>query len=130
MPLHWKINGLNEKYILKQSANGIIPDAIRKRPKQPYRAPISEVFFGKGENEFLRDMLSEDNLKKAGLFNPKKVGLLLSKYRKPGASINNEVQNMAIVGILSSQLLYHQFIEDFPWKSVLPLVPDKIIRKN
>jgi asparagine synthase (glutamine-hydrolysing) len=128
MPTRWKVNGLNEKYILKHSAKGLIPDAIRERPKQPYRAPIREVFFSNSQNEFLNEILTEASLKKAGLFNPKKVHLLLSKFRKAGAAMTSEVQNMGVVGILSTQLLHHQFIENFPWKPIDPLVPDKIIR--
>jgi asparagine synthase (glutamine-hydrolysing) len=73
-------------------------------------------------------MLSDECLKKTGLFNPKRVGKLLDKYRKGEAAVNNEVQNMAIVGILSTQLVQHQFIDNFPWKKTEPLEPDKIIR--
>ena len=41
---------------------GKIPESILKRPKQPYRAPISSVFLGKNhlnmlEKCFLKDIL-------------------------------------------------------------------------
>lgn len=128
LPPQWKINGLNEKYILKQSFNGFIPDIIRNRPKQPYRAPIKEVFFTGNQNDYVDEMLSEVYLKKAALFNDKKVARLLAKYQNSADTAGSEVQNMAVVGILSTQLVYHQFVENFPWKSVEPLIPDKVIR--
>jgi asparagine synthase (glutamine-hydrolysing) len=128
LPAKWKMNGLNEKYILKKSSVGMIPDSIRNRVKQPYRAPIRGVFFQDGSSEVVDDMMSEDYLKKVGLFNAKKVGKLVERYRRKDGGIDNEVQNMALVGILSTQLVHHQFIENFPWKPVEAIKPDKIVR--
>jgi asparagine synthase (glutamine-hydrolysing) len=128
LPPHWKIKGLNEKYILKQSVNGLIPDSIRNRPKQPYRAPISEVFFGSCPDDYVNAMLSEETLKQYGIFNVKKVDRLLAKYRNGGRG--SEVQNMAVVGILSTQLVYHQFIENFPIHDIATLKPDKVVRRG
>lgn len=129
LPANWKIKGLKEKYLLKEASKGLVPDAIRKRPKQPYRAPIREVFFGHEQSDYVDELLSEGSLKKAGCFNAGKVGLLTGKFRKAGPSFANEFQNMAIVGILSTQLVHHQFIENFPGRAVVPVTPDKIIRK-
>jgi asparagine synthase (glutamine-hydrolysing) len=88
--------------------------------------PIREVFFGNSKSDYVDDMLSEGALKKMGLFNDKKVARLLMKYRNGGQG--SEVQNMAVVGILSTQLVHHQFIENFPWKPLESLEPDKVIR--
>jgi hypothetical protein len=35
---------------------------------------------------------------------------------------------MAVAGILSTQLLHRQFIEDFPGKDVKPVRPDVVVR--
>ena len=35
-----------EKYALRKAVSRVLPDAIRARPKVPYRAPIRDVFFG------------------------------------------------------------------------------------
>jgi asparagine synthase (glutamine-hydrolysing) len=128
LPPQWKIRGLNEKYILKQAFNGLLPDRIKNRSKQPYRAPIREVFFSGPGGDYVDEMLSVTALKKAGLFHPKKVERLLSKYRNGGHG--SEVQNMAVVGILSTQLLHHQYIENDAGSGVEPLQPDKVIRKT
>ncbi|MCJ8502110.1 asparagine synthase (glutamine-hydrolyzing) [Desulfatitalea alkaliphila] len=128
MPPHWKINGLNEKYILKKSFQGLIPDTVRTRPKQPYRAPIQEVFFNPGPSDYVDALLSEENLKKTNLFDPLKVTRLLHKYRNGGHG--SEVQNMAVVGILSTQLAHHHFIANTPTPNTQHITPNKIIQKQ
>jgi len=130
IPATWKIKVLNEKYILKEAFREMIPENIRKRAKQPYRAPIKEAFWTDDTGCYVNTMLSEEYLNKTGYFNEKKVGHLLAKFRKNISSVANETQNMALVGILSTQLLHHQFIDEFHSAAVKPLRPNKVIRKN
>jgi asparagine synthase (glutamine-hydrolysing) len=59
-------------------------------------------------------MLSESAILEAGLFDADKVGRLAAKCRKGQGQLLSERENMAVVGILSTQLLYDQFIRDFP----------------
>ena len=127
LPAKWKIKGLKEKYLLKRSADGLIPEAIRERAKQPYRAPIRQAFFGESNVSYVDDLLSQDYLKKTGYFHEKKVSRLLAKYEK--ADISSEVQDMAFIGILSTQLIHQQFIDNFPFDIELAQ-PDKIIRRG
>ena len=112
LPAKWKIRGLQEKYLLKKAADGLIPKEIRTRAKQPYRAPIREAFFKGGGAEYVDAVLSRDALQRAGYFDANKVAKLMIKYRKSDAS--GEVQDMAFLGILSTQLIHRQFVEDFP----------------
>ncbi len=128
LPARWKIKGLKEKYILKQASEGLVTDRVKARAKQPYRAPIREVFFGGKNGDYVEEFLSEESVKRGGYFNPKKVGLLVNKYKKPEAMFSSEFQNMAVVGILSTQILHDRFIENFPGRDVPPVRPDKVIR--
>jgi asparagine synthase (glutamine-hydrolysing) len=130
LPAKWKIKGLNEKYILKHSAAGLVPEKIRGRVKQPYRAPIREAFFGGDSVGYVNDVLSQDSVKRAGYFHEKKVNRLVAKYKRADLAISNESQNMALVGILSTQLIHHQFIENFPQRSIESIRPDRIIRNQ
>jgi asparagine synthase (glutamine-hydrolysing) len=128
LPDRWKIRGLNEKYILKKAFHDIIPASIINRAKQPYRAPIRQVFFSK-ENTYVDELLSFEQLSKTGYFNPQKVSLLVNKFRKADQFIASETQNMALVGILSTQVLHNSFIENFLQHTFLPIdVTKKIIR--
>jgi len=129
LPPHWKIKGLNEKYILKEAFKGVVPEIIRNRPKQPYRAPIKESFWTDEPGSYVHDLLSEEAIDKAGYFDSKKVAFLRKKFTKDSKQVANEVQNMALVGILSTQLLHQQFIEGFKSEKIKPIVVDKVVRK-
>src|SRR5690606_37851110 len=46
LPAGSKLLGLKEKDILKRWATGVVPDVVRRRNKQPYRAGDVAAFFG------------------------------------------------------------------------------------
>lgn len=114
MPAKLRLNGLTEKFILKQIARDQVPADLVDRPKQPYRAPISRCFMGADAPEYVAELLSESSLKQAGYFHPGKVGRLVAKCRKQEGRLVSERENMALVAILSTQLLDHQFVRNFP----------------
>ncbi|MEA1887525.1 MAG: asparagine synthase (glutamine-hydrolyzing) [Bacteroidota bacterium] len=109
LPPDFKLKGLNEKYLLKKLMKGKIPESIIKRPKQPYRAPISSVFLAKNAPEYVKYMLSESYTKKAGIFDYESLASMLNKIEKTGVA--SEIDNMALTAIISTHLLHHQFIE-------------------
>jgi asparagine synthase (glutamine-hydrolysing) len=111
LPAHFKMRVLNEKYILKRAAADLIPTAISERPKQPYRAPDSKSFFGNGKarREYVEELFSPHAIDKTGLFNPRLVSKLVEKVKQEGTI--GAKDNMAVVGILSTQLLAEQFIQ-------------------
>lgn len=109
LPSRYKIMGLNEKYMLKRTMQGLIPESIRNRSKQPYRAPDSQSFFIDGKPlDYVDELFSEARIKQAGYFNPKATSLLLKKCAKGKALGFGD--NMAFVGILSTMLVDDQFI--------------------
>lgn len=111
LPPDFKLKILNEKILLKKMMNGRLPDEILNRPKQAYRAPILSSFLGKEAPEYVHDMVSEAAIQEAGIFNPDSVKRLLVKMKSGKAY--SEIDNMAITAIISTQLLYRQFIKDF-----------------
>ncbi|GAB6904346.1 Asparagine synthetase [Desulfosarcina cetonica] len=113
IPSRLRMPGLTEKSILKKAARGLIPDALIDRAKQPYRAPISRCFFGETAPAYVADLLSEPKLKRFGYFDAQKVARLVAKCGQGNGALLSERENMAVVGILSTQLIHHQFIEDF-----------------
>lgn len=103
-----KLNGLNEKYLLKHIMKGKLPESILNRPKQAYRAPIRSSFFSEDIPVYLKQMLSDNTIKHFGIFNSKYVNQLVKKM-----TINkqvSEIDNMAITAILSTQILYDLFV--------------------
>ncbi len=108
MPASLKLNGLTEKYLLKEVSREWLPPAISDRPKQPYRAPIHGAFFGAAEPEYVGEVLSASAVEEAGYFNPKAVDQLVAKLRR-GRPLG-ETDDMALAGIISTQLLHRQFV--------------------
>ncbi len=106
-----KMHGLNEKYILKKMMAGKIPESVLKRPKQAYRAPISNSFLGANSPDYLKELLREDTIKNYAIFDPKRVHSLIDKLT---VSSSAETENMALAAIISTQLLYQLFIENKP----------------
>ena len=121
MPAKWRLNGLTEKYILKHIARHQVPDQLIDRAKQPYRAPISRCFMCAEPPEYVPEMLSDEALNRAGYFDPVKVQRLVAKCRQQEGRLASERENMALVAILSTQLLDHQFIQQFPQFSADPM---------
>ena len=110
LPARYKIMGLNEKYILKRAVSGLVPESIRQRSKQPYRAPDSQSFFvGAEPLDYIAYLLSERRVKEAGIFDPKAVRMLLGKCAQGRAL--GFADNQAFVGIVSTQLIDEMFVK-------------------
>ena len=114
IPPRFRLNGLKDKYILRKAADNLIPAELASRPKQPYRAPISRCFLGDHIHDYVEELLSEEALCQTGYFHPGKVAKLLEKCRKQEGHLLSERENMALVGIISTQLLDYQFVRNFP----------------
>jgi asparagine synthase (glutamine-hydrolysing) len=108
LPTRFKMRGLQEKYLLRQVARKWLPSEITSRVKRPYRAPIQQSFLGKNRPDYLEALLSPDAVRAAGIFNPLAVGQMVGKLGqdRPGS----ETDEMALVGIISTQLLRQQYI--------------------
>ena len=129
LPPEFKLQGLNEKVLLKKMMKGKLPPEIIQRPKQPYRAPILESFFSDKAPGYVSDMLSESQVVDVGIFDPAMVRQLVAKMRskKPVS----EIDSMAITGILSTQILNSQFIKrEIPSLSEADLVDCRITIVN
>ena len=106
-----KMKVLREKYLLKRAMRDRVPGAILERHKQPYRAPDSDSFRAGDNAAYVDDLLAPDYVRDCGYFDPQKVALLRKKLAK--GLISSAKDNMALVGILSTQALHKLFIEDF-----------------
>jgi asparagine synthase (glutamine-hydrolysing) len=129
LPPDYKMHGLNEKFILKRMMKNRLPESILKRPKQAYRAPISSSFLTSPAREYVLNLLSENDIKQTALFSFSAVQKLQNKISS-GALVT-EMENMALSGIISSQLIYHQYIlKDNFRPTILPLSNCKVIYEN
>ncbi|ESW90207.1 MULTISPECIES: asparagine synthase (glutamine-hydrolyzing) [unclassified Mesorhizobium] len=115
LPAAYKLRVLDEKHVLKRVAQPIVPSEIVTRKKQPYRAPNALCFVADGAPAYIREALSEAALREANVFDPKSVTRLLNKCQaSAGDGDLSNSDNMALVGVLSTQLLHRQFIASLP----------------
>jgi asparagine synthase (glutamine-hydrolysing) len=112
LPVTLKMKVLNEKYILKRCVGDLLPVSVRKRPKQPYRAPEAKSFFQPASPDYVGELLSSERIRRDGIFDVGAVQSLTGKFRQ-GRAIGIK-DNMALVGILSTQLVIDRFLRGFP----------------
>jgi asparagine synthase (glutamine-hydrolysing) len=109
LPPRYKLRALTEKYVLKQAVKGLLPETIRRRVKQPYRAPDSQSFFrGARPVPEVAELLSAERLRDAGYFDAPAVAKLVAKCGDGRAAGFGD--NMAFVGVLSTMLVDELFI--------------------
>lgn len=120
LPLSCKMKVLDEKHLLKKAMKSSLPEEITKRKKQPYMAPDSKSFFGDKTPDYVSSLLSEETISRYGYFNPQAVRLLVKKCKK--GVVTGFRDNMALVCILSTQLLHEHFVENFR-ANLAPLTP-------
>lgn len=129
LPPRLKLRALKEKYLLKKLGLRWLPPEICQRPKRPYRAPIHRSFFNGARLDYVNELLSPDCIQGVGIFKPAAVALLREKIQQ--ALRASETDDMALAGVLSTQLLYHSFIKEF---RALPPVADtenlKLVRQG
>jgi asparagine synthase (glutamine-hydrolysing) len=110
LPPTLKLRGLTEKFLLKKLLKDRIPQDIITRPKQPYRAPVSNVFLTGKTPDYVMEMLSERQTSKVNVFDYKTVNSVIARIKKSG--ISSEMDDMLITSVISTHLLYDQYIED------------------
>ena len=82
IPDKYKLNGANEKYILKKAGEGIVPEPILKRRKFPFQAPGMSAMVKKSAPGMA--FLDESLIKKYGVFDPAFIEKMKKDYAVDG----------------------------------------------
>lgn len=115
LPAAYKLRVLDEKHVVKRAAANVVPNEIIERKKQPYRAPDALSFVAANAPDYIDEVLSDSAVRDANVFDPQAVVQLLRKCRTRGSEGQfSNTDNMALVGVLSTQLLHRQFIANRP----------------
>ena len=103
-----KLRALRDKALLRRWADGVLPPAVARRPKQPYRAPDIPPFFGARSPAYVGELLEPGSLARTGIFEPGAVAGLVRRCRAGLATGVRESQ--ALVAILSTELWHREFL--------------------
>ncbi|MCC7537987.1 MAG: asparagine synthase (glutamine-hydrolyzing) [Deltaproteobacteria bacterium] len=110
LPDDLKLRGLDEKHVLKRAMGDLLPESVRARKKQPYRAPVVAPFFRSGVPDYVEECLSETAIRDAGIWEWKPVSSLVSKCRKTLGEAMSNTDDMAFCSILSTQLVHRDLV--------------------
>ncbi len=110
MPTKLKIHGSYmkpiEKYILREAGKGLIPEDTRTRKKKGLSAPYGAWLAKSTLPDWAENALSESELKKFGLFDPK----IVQQVRKDHQTGVPD-RSTLLMGVLAMQMWYHLFVE-------------------
>lgn len=117
MPPAFKLNGMDEKYVLRKIAAPHLPEHPTQYKKRAFYSPIREWFFTAERSQSLEPFLSVAALRKSAIFNPEYVHMLLRQLQNaaPPATMHDYYPLMKrewlLMLVLTTQMLYQQFIE-------------------
>ena len=110
LPPGHKLVGLHDKAALRRLASRSLPPEIWRRPKQPYRAPMTTALFGPGEPDYVGDLLSDASIDGFGLLDPRAARLLRDRARARDGALPGEREEMALVGALTLHALGRAYL--------------------
>jgi asparagine synthase (glutamine-hydrolysing) len=111
VPPRYKLKGLTDKYLLRKMADRWLPQQIAWRRKAMFRAPFDSFHLDVAP-PFVEQLLSDESLARTGYFDPKAVSHWRKAFRtiREGSMLRISTE-MGLVGVLSTQLWHHTFID-------------------
>jgi len=107
-PIHQKIHGLTEKYVLREAVRDVITDTVYKRQKHPFLSPPATLNPKEKLSAFVNDTLRGPVLASIPFFDQKKVVALLDSL--PGMDEGAQVANDPVVmTVVSACVLQERF---------------------
>jgi asparagine synthase (glutamine-hydrolysing) len=105
MPPRLKLHGLKRKYILKRVAERLLPKDVVWRRKAGFGAPIRSWLRGP-LRPMIDDLLSEETIKRRGLFNPQEIRRIIAANLS-----GREDYNLQVFQLLTLELWQRTFID-------------------
>jgi asparagine synthase (glutamine-hydrolysing) len=105
----YKLNGLTNKWLLRQLAEKILPPQIAKRPKTMLRADMSRAFLGPDRPAWVDQLLSPESLRRTGYFDPDAVEAVRAwqSHDPRWTTVRNFTFDMAMMAVIATQLWHH-----------------------
>jgi len=95
IPPEDKADLFSGKKVFKRAMRGVIPDEIINRKKAGFTLPLDQ-WFRSELREMVTDLLSEDRIKKQGVFDPAAVGRMLSAHLSGRENMGHQLFSLLI----------------------------------
>jgi asparagine synthase (glutamine-hydrolysing) len=107
----WKLRGFRDKHLLRLLAERWLPPSVYQRRKVIFRAPL-DSFHMDPEPAYVRDLVSEESLRRTGYFDVAEVRHWRRAFREmsPGSIPRLSVE-MGLAAVVATQLWHHLFID-------------------
>ena len=105
LPGHFKVRGLQKKYILKKATQLLLPHEIINRPKMGFGVPI-ERWFREDLKEMAFDILLSERSLKRGYFQVKTIRRILEEHVSGIRAWHYQIWNLLML-----ELWYRMFID-------------------
>ena len=104
MPVAMKINGMTEKYVLREAARPYLTDSAYRRQKHPFLAPIQ---FKGGLHDLVQEKLRSSAFGEVPFFDQKAVVALLDRLgRTDGQAWHDRL--FPVLMLLTSTCVLHE----------------------
>jgi len=110
IPSSLKIKGLKRKYILKKAAESLLPKEVIWRKKAGFGAPIRS-WLRTSLKPMINDLLSEETVKRRGLFDPKEVQKIIELNDS-----GKEDFNLQVFQLLNLEIWMREFLDGSKFK--------------
>jgi asparagine synthase (glutamine-hydrolysing) len=108
MPVEMKINGMTEKYVLREAARPVLTDEVYRRQKHPFLSPPSTIQVDGRLYAMVQDTLRGASLAAIGIYDQKKVVALLDSLATMDPTIRARLDPI-LMSMLSHCLLQQRF---------------------
>jgi asparagine synthase (glutamine-hydrolysing) len=112
VPTRFKLRGLKDKHLLRESMEGRLPAEIRSRPKVAYQAPEIRPFIRRDGtwSSVAERHLAPERIRSLGLFDPASCQMLFKKVAGTDLARLGTRDNMMIVQLLSTSIFAERFL--------------------
>jgi len=98
--------GLKDKYLLRQAAARLLPEAVAQRRKAMFRAPLAETFLSSPPS-FVRDLISPESLARTGYFDVERVRRDCELLARGEGGKLGTFASLGLGGVVATQLWHH-----------------------
>jgi asparagine synthase (glutamine-hydrolysing) len=118
LPTGSRLRGLHGKEVLRRWAKRILPPHLEPTHRS-YPAPEAQCFLLPNSPSWVGDHLTPEALRRVGVFSPAAVGGLVRRCQSEQDCSPGE--NEALIGVLTTQIWYQQFVESALFIAPLPV---------
>jgi asparagine synthase (glutamine-hydrolysing) len=110
-PDQWKLHGFRDKHLLRLLGERWLPSSIVNRRKVIFRAPL-DSFHLDPEPEFVKQLVSEESLRRTGYFDVAEVTRWRKEFRVLRAnSLPRLSVELGLAAVVATQLWHHTYID-------------------